>query len=169
MRYFPRFTLVLAVFAAAIGTGCGKNSAKSSSSSLINLSQYDTLQFKASASAFGVSGTRYDLSLDTRTVKKFAIDSTSGAYAEVGEAVFTAAMKNDFTSRLQKVDYKKFATCSDCNATRPSVWVEITEISPALYYFANEGDCSCPSDGENAPTLQYGDLKSIYDEILALF
>ncbi|RZA21700.1 MAG: hypothetical protein EOP10_16330 [Proteobacteria bacterium] len=162
--------LLVLGFAITFALSCGKKAASSSSSgSLIDFTQYDTLQFKSSASSFGVSGSRYDLDLSSNTIKKYNYDSTANMYALVSEKSLSTSIKSSLTTKLQKVVYNRLAQCSNCTATRASVWIEITDRSSPLYYFANQGDCTCPKDGENAPTLQYDALKSIYDQILTLF
>ncbi|MES2745715.1 MAG: hypothetical protein V4655_09825 [Bdellovibrionota bacterium] len=161
---------ILLGFAISLTLSCGKKADSSSpSGSLIDFTKYDTLQFKASASSFGVSGTRYDLDLSSSTVKKYNIDSTAGVYTLVSEKSLSAAVKSSLSTKLQKVVYNRLSQCSNCSATRASVWIEITDQTPPLYYFSNQGDCSCPSDKDNAPTLPYDTLKAVYDQILSLF
>lgn len=147
---------------------CGNESSKPNTGSLIDFTQYNTLQFKASASSFGVSGTRYDLNLAQNALKKFTFSSDSGTYELTSQITLTPAAKTSLSTKLESVLFKRFSQCGNCSTTRPSVWIEITDRSPALYYFSNQGDCSCPSDGANAPTLPYTSLKTLYDEILAL-
>ncbi len=159
------------LFASLLGFwSCGKSSSKSVSSvSKIDFTSQGVLQFKSSASSFGVSGSRYDLDFTKGTVTKYSFSSDTSQYEKLASATLSSSEKTSLSSQLKSVSHQSLATCSDCTKTRASVWIEITDRSEPAYYFANEGDCSCPADGENAPTLSYTALKAVYDDILELF
>lgn len=161
---------LLALLPLAFVWSCGKSSSQSgSTTSLIDLTKYDVLQFKAASSSFGVGGNRYDLNLGESRLEKFGVSNESSTYQSQGSVTLSESVTASLETKLQKVAYRKHGTCSDCTKTRASVWIEITNISKPLYYFANEGDCSCPADGENAPTLNYEAIRDIYDQLLGAF
>lgn len=160
----------LAFIAAAVLIlgSCGKSSSKNKGE-IKDFTKYDLIQFKSS-SGIGVSGTRYDLTLADKTIKKYNFTSGTG-YALAEEKTITEALKGTISGKLKKMSVNALAACSTaaCAASRPSVWLELTNENPDVFYFSNQGDCSCPADGANAPTLYYSQTDSIYQDILKQF
>ncbi|MBC7530899.1 MAG: hypothetical protein H7318_04915 [Oligoflexus sp.] len=152
-----------------ISFSCGKNNATKSGTSIVDFTKNDTIEFKA-GSSLGVSATRYDLTLASKALKKYNYSSTDGKYVLEKELTMTEAAKSSLSTKLKKIAVKSHGACAaaTCTSGRASVWMEITYVRPARYYFSNQGDCSCPNDGENAPTLVYTQMDEIYKEILVL-
>lgn len=170
----PNLRKFLFIFSATLSvslTSCGEKKASppSTSTSTLDLSKHDILQFKAASSAFGTGGSRYDLSLTEGTVEKFEISSESSVYESKGKQSLSPSLKSEISGKIGKLTSKKWGSCADCTQTRASVWIEITETTSPLYYFAYNGDCSCADDGANAATLKYSELKTIYDQLLGAF
>ncbi len=165
---YLRLLLILPL--VSFHASCGKSSSTAKNSvTKIDFTTQGVLQFKSSASSFGVSGTRYDLDFSEGKITKYNFSSDTSRYEEVESKTLSSSTKTALSSKLKSVSHQSYGTCSDCTETRASVWIEITDRSEPAYYFANEGDCTCPADGENAPTLPYTTMKTIYDSILALF
>jgi len=163
MRNIWAFMLIV-----GLGSSCGKKDTPPVGSTR-DFTRYDLVQLK-SATGLGVSGTRYDLTLADKTVKKFIFTSENGYQADRTYTMNEAA-KSTLNLKLKSVPTGAYSQCADavCAANRPSVWIELPNTDPPSYFFSNEGDCSCPDDGENAPTLQYAAMNAIYQDILALF
>lgn len=164
MRFLPTFVLALSLITAA----CGKSSSNKGGS-VMDFTKFDLVQFK-SAAGIGISGTRYDLVLAKNTLTKYEIQN--GGYTETKSLTMTTAEKNSLMGKLQKVSVQTWDECSTsvCSGNdRASIWMELPNTSPASYYFSNKGDCTCSSiDKDNKPTLQYAQMRAIYDEILSL-
>ncbi len=157
----------LLLLSLALGIGCGKKS--KNSGSITDFTKNDLIQFK-SATGLGVSGTRYDLILGKKTIKKYTLGS-GGTLQEDRSLTMSDASKSSLSSKLKNITVAPLGQCAEsiCKSSRPSVWMELPNAKPPAYFFSNEGDCSCEDDRENAPTLQYGQMNTIYKEILALF
>jgi hypothetical protein len=158
--------VVVAVFLSLVA--CGKSSSKNSGE-IKDFTKYNLIQFKSSA-GLGVSASRYDLTLADKTIKKYNFNSTTG-YALAEEKTITEALKGTISGKLKKMSVNTLTACSAaaCTAGRPSVWLEMTNENPDVFYFSNQGDCTCPADGANAPSLYYSQTDSIYQDILKQF
>ncbi|RYZ47352.1 MAG: hypothetical protein EOP07_27050, partial [Proteobacteria bacterium] len=83
-----RYTPVILAALLLLPQSCGKSSSKTKGE-IKDFTKYDLIQFKSS-SGIGVSGTRYDLTLANKTIKKYNFSSTSG-YALAEEKTITEA------------------------------------------------------------------------------
>lgn len=156
------------LFPLVLALSCRKNNATKSGSSIVDFTKNVVIPFKA-GSSLGGSATRYDLELGAKSLKKYSYSSTTGKYAVEKELTMTEAVKSSLNQKLKTITVKTHGACptTTCSNERASVWIELTSVTPARYYFSNEGDCTCPNDGENAPTLIYTQMDEIYKEILA--
>lgn len=152
----------------ALSLSCGKSSA-TNGGMIVDFTKFDLIQFK-SAAGIGVSGDRYDLTLASKSLKQYHYSSTAGSYVLEQDLTMTEAAKGDLSQKLRKITVKSLGACAEavCSAARASIWMELPNIAPPQYYFSKQGDCSCPDDGENAPTLSYSQMDTIYQTILGL-
>lgn len=149
---------------ASIGCSSSNKNRPNLDGTTLNLSAASTLEFY-SAGGLGISAIRYIVRPGAGTVTMMIPDE-SGVLKEDKVVTLSDTQKSAVITPLASLSRQTWPACQSCTSGEQTLWVDVTGEN--RFYYAQEGNCSC-TNSEIVPTLEYEQMNTLYQSILALF